>query len=134
MIVPTTNCGYAILEGVYRIAPSPYYDTKDPGPRILLEEVMAVAIHKGLISFSDNQAYGNGELFAKYIRDNNLGMLWETDEVENPVHPIKYGSRGIKVWTWAPDRAEITRQLEQLKKPVGAEKGVIPIQEPKIEG
>lgn len=60
------------------------------------------------VMFSDAVKYGNGEAFAKIIRDNNLGGITETPEVTNPNSGNK-----IKVYLWEVDYKALALLLEQ---------------------
>lgn len=41
----------------------------------------------------------SGTEFAKFVKDKNLGKIWETDDLPNRAH----GPCNIKVWVYAPD-------------------------------
>lgn len=49
-----------------------------------------------------NYTNNGGETLAKFITDNNLGKVWETERRTNP-----NSSHEIVVWVWAPDHAAL---------------------------
>lgn len=54
---------------------------------------------QAFLLFSDAVKYGNGPRLAKYITDNNLGVVYATTRARmNP-----NSGNNIKVWVWGPN-------------------------------
>lgn len=97
----TISCGVREWQGIMHVTPEDF--------------VYSVATHDDghaftFVTFSDTTtriASGakdpyrktGGTFVADYIRKNDLGQVWETDELPNRAH----GPYNIKVWVWAPD-------------------------------
>jgi hypothetical protein len=67
----------------------------------------AAVDHDGSPLHGSERAYGHN--FAQFIRDNELGKVWETDHVANEAfHP----DHSNKLWMWAPDEKALYKWRE----------------------
>ncbi len=70
-----------------------------------------------LFYFSDSDENSKAVQLAKYIRENNLGVVIESQKVNNPVHGNEVNPWLIQAFFWHPDHEALDKWKKSLGKP-----------------
>lgn len=80
---------------------------------MIMKEVQSLPM--GLCCFNDNvdgHDKSNGRILAKFIQDNNLGMIVAGPVAPNPIHK---NETHIQSWSWAVDKVALWKYLAEHK-------------------